>query len=244
MILDMHEFHAMAEDPAGRKEAWLAFWRQVAPRFKDAPDDVVFELLNEPFGKLTPELWNEYLKEALAVVRATNPTRAVIVGAGHWNSIDGLQTLVAARERPQPDRDGPLLHADGVHPPGRAVGRGAEGQARASRGRAPTRSAGGSSSTSPGRSSGPWRTTARSTSASSAPTTRPTWTRGRATRPRRAGGRAPRLELGLLAVRQRLRRLRRRGTTRGSSRSGRPSCRSRPRSSRSVSPIGRPKAPP
>ena len=55
VILDMHEFHAMAEDPAGRKEAWLAFWRQVAPRFKDAPDDVVFELLNEPFGKLTPE---------------------------------------------------------------------------------------------------------------------------------------------------------------------------------------------
>ena len=66
VILDMHEFHAMAEDPAGRKEAWLAFWRQVATRFKDAPDDVVFELLNEPFGKLTPELWNDYLKEGLA----------------------------------------------------------------------------------------------------------------------------------------------------------------------------------
>jgi hypothetical protein len=59
VILDMHEFHAMAEDPAGRKEAWLSFWRQVAPRFREAPDDVVFELLNEPFGKLTPELWNE-----------------------------------------------------------------------------------------------------------------------------------------------------------------------------------------
>jgi hypothetical protein len=94
VILDMHEFGAMAEDPAGRKEAWLSFWRQVAPRFKDAPDDVVFELLNEPFGKLTPELWNEYLKEGLAVVRATNPSRVVILGGGRWNSIDGLQSLV------------------------------------------------------------------------------------------------------------------------------------------------------
>jgi endoglucanase len=101
VILDMHEFHAMADDPAGRKEAWLAFWKQVASRYKDAPDDVVFELLNEPFGKLSPELWNEYLKEGLAVVRATNPTRAVIVGGGSWNSIDGLQTLVL----PENDRN-------------------------------------------------------------------------------------------------------------------------------------------
>ena len=100
VILDMHEFHAMAEDPAGRKAAWLAFWTQVATRFKDAPDEVVFELLNEPFGSLTPELWNEYLKEGLAVVRATNPTRVVIVGGGRWNSIDGLQALVL----PESDR--------------------------------------------------------------------------------------------------------------------------------------------
>jgi hypothetical protein len=98
VILDMHEFHALAEDPAGRKAAWLAFWRQVAPRYKDAPDDVVFELLNEPFGKLTPELWNEYLKEGLAVVRETNPTRAVVLGGGRWNSIDGLQSLVLPEE--------------------------------------------------------------------------------------------------------------------------------------------------
>jgi endoglucanase len=101
VLLDMHEFHAMAEDPAGRKEAWLAFWKQVAPRFKDAPDEVVFELLNEPFGKLTPELWNEYLKEGLAVVRATNPTRVVVLGGGRWNSIDGLQGLVL----PEDDRN-------------------------------------------------------------------------------------------------------------------------------------------
>jgi endoglucanase len=101
VILDMHEFHAMAEDPAGRKGAWLAFWKQIAPRFEDAPDDVVFELLNEPFGKLTPELWNEYLKEGLAVVRATNPTRLVILGGGRWNSIDGLQTLAL----PEDDRN-------------------------------------------------------------------------------------------------------------------------------------------
>ncbi len=101
VVLDMHEFHAMAEDPAGRKEAWLAFWKQVATRFKDAPDDVVFELLNEPFGNLTPELWNEYLKDGLAAVRATNPTRVVVLGGGRWNSTEGLQSLAL----PEDDRN-------------------------------------------------------------------------------------------------------------------------------------------
>jgi hypothetical protein len=101
VILDMHEFHALAEDPAARKPQWLAFWKQMAERFKDAPDELVFELLNEPFGKLTPELWNEYLKEGLAIVRATNPSRAVILGGGSWNSIDGLSKLVL----PEDDRN-------------------------------------------------------------------------------------------------------------------------------------------
>ncbi|HXK08541.1 MAG TPA: glycoside hydrolase family 5 protein [Vicinamibacteria bacterium] len=101
VLLDMHEFGAMAEDPAGRKEAWLAFWRQVAPRFKDAPDEIAFELLNEPNQGLTPEMWNGYLREALAVVRATNPTRIVVVGPGRWNSIDAL----AALDLPEGDRN-------------------------------------------------------------------------------------------------------------------------------------------
>ena len=101
VILDMHEFHAMAEDPVGRKEMLLAFWKQVAPRFEDAPDDVVFELLNEPFGKLTPELWNSYLKDALAIVRQTNPTRVVVVGPGQWNGIQALSQL----ELPADDRN-------------------------------------------------------------------------------------------------------------------------------------------
>ena len=179
VILDMHEFHAMAEDPAGRKAQWLAFWTQIAARFKDAPDDVVFELLNEPFGKLTPEMWNDYLEEGLAVVRATNPTRAVDRRRGHVELDRRPAEGRAPRRRPQPDRDRPLLHADGVHAPGRAVVEGEQGPPGRRVDRHATRSGGGSSSTSPGRRTGPRRTTGRCTWASSAPTTRRTWTPGR-----------------------------------------------------------------
>lgn len=101
VVLDMHEFHAFGSDPAGNKEKLLAFWRQIATHFKAAPPTVYFEVLNEPFDKLTPELWNEYFAEVLAVIRQTNPTRAVIVGPGHWNAISHLEKL----KLPEHDRN-------------------------------------------------------------------------------------------------------------------------------------------
>lgn len=100
VILDLHEFTALGRDAEGNKDRFLAFWRQVAPHFQDAPPQVLFEILNEPNGELTPELWNQYLVKALAIVRASNPTRAVIVGPASYNSIDHLKEL----KLPEDDR--------------------------------------------------------------------------------------------------------------------------------------------
>ena len=93
VILDCHEFNAMARDPEGLKAKWLAFWRQVAPRYAGAPDTVLFELLNEPNCALTPQLWNSYLAEAHALVRESNPKRTLVIGPGEWNSIGKLEEL-------------------------------------------------------------------------------------------------------------------------------------------------------
>jgi aryl-phospho-beta-D-glucosidase BglC (GH1 family) len=92
-IIDFHEYNRLGEDPAGNKAKFLAFWRQVSERYQNAPDSVLFEILNEPNKKLTPELWNEYLAEALAIIREKNPTRNVIVGPAFWNSIEHLAEL-------------------------------------------------------------------------------------------------------------------------------------------------------
>jgi endoglucanase len=93
VILDLHEFLAMGRDPAAHREPFLAFWRQVSRHCRSAPDTVLFEILNEPSEKLTPVLWNEYLREALAIIRETNPDRSVIIGPGEWNAIDCLPAL-------------------------------------------------------------------------------------------------------------------------------------------------------
>lgn len=93
VILDMHEFTTIAKDPEGLKPMFLAFWRQVAKHCKGLPDNVLFEILNEPNKKLTPQMWNRWLVEALAIIRAHNPNRTVIIGPPHWNSVNHLDKL-------------------------------------------------------------------------------------------------------------------------------------------------------
>jgi endoglucanase len=101
VILDLHEFNAIGKDPEGNKEKFLAFWRQISARYQNAPSSVVFEILNEPSQKLTPTMWNGYLREALAIIRERNPTRTVITGPAFWNSVDHLHEL----ELPDADRN-------------------------------------------------------------------------------------------------------------------------------------------
>lgn len=98
VILDMHEYNAMADDPIAKKEMFMSVWKQLAPRYKDQPGEVVFEILNEPNQKLSVELWNEYLAEAIKLIRETNPNRTLIIGPGNWNGIESLPTLVLPEE--------------------------------------------------------------------------------------------------------------------------------------------------
>jgi endoglucanase len=99
-IVDLHEFTAVSADPFGLKPKYLAAWRQLASRYQSAPEDVLFEILNEPNLRLTPEIWNGYLREALTLIRAANPVRTVIIGPAYWNGPIYLHLL----ELPGPDR--------------------------------------------------------------------------------------------------------------------------------------------
>lgn len=99
-ILDMHEFSLMGKDPEKYKPMFLAFWRQLAQHCKDMPQSVLFEMLNEPNGVLTAELWNGLLREPLAIIREANPERTVIVGPANWNGFKEVEKL----ELPEEDR--------------------------------------------------------------------------------------------------------------------------------------------
>src|SRR3546814_20509250 len=51
------------------------------------------EISNEPPDKLTNANLLATLAPALAAIRATNPTRAVVIGGENWSGIDSLATL-------------------------------------------------------------------------------------------------------------------------------------------------------
>jgi endoglucanase len=101
VILDEHDFEPCSADPAMCRVRLAAFWNQVAPRYRRAPAGVMFELLNEPHGKLEAAGWNALLREMLAIVRRTNPTRTVVIGPTQWNSLAELGSL----ELPADDRN-------------------------------------------------------------------------------------------------------------------------------------------
>ncbi|HEY1961927.1 MAG TPA: glycoside hydrolase family 5 protein [Rhizomicrobium sp.] len=92
-IVDLHYNNECGDDAALCEHKVLAFWRQIAPRYRNAPARVVFEILNEPHGVLTAPVWNNLMHKALAVIRESNPERNVIVGPAGWNSIDQLPDL-------------------------------------------------------------------------------------------------------------------------------------------------------
>lgn len=93
IIVNMHHHEALYEDPAGQKERFLSQWYQIADYFKDYPDLLLFEVMNEPHGNLTPELWNEYFADALAEIRKTNPTRVVLLGVAEYGGLGGVSHL-------------------------------------------------------------------------------------------------------------------------------------------------------
>jgi endoglucanase len=109
VILDMHHYSQLTGgglhpqefevDPAVLEKRFVNLWRQIGQRYKNRPPKLLFELLNEPNGRLNGEAWNTLAAQGLAAVRATNPTRAVLIGPGEWNAVRELHKLRLPADR-------------------------------------------------------------------------------------------------------------------------------------------------
>jgi endoglucanase len=103
VVLDVHHYTQISGDtqhlnefkvdPSVMDQRLVNLWKQIAARYKDRSPKLLFELLNEPHGRLNGEAWNRLAAQTLAVVRATNPTRTVLIGPGEWNGIPELPKL-------------------------------------------------------------------------------------------------------------------------------------------------------
>ncbi|MFN1834206.1 glycoside hydrolase family 5 protein [Balneola sp. MJW-20] len=93
VIINVHHYDEIFQDPAGEHAKFIAIWEQLSEHFQNKPSGLLFELLNEPHDNLTANLWNQLLPETLEIVRANNPYRTVVIGAAEWGGIPGLMKL-------------------------------------------------------------------------------------------------------------------------------------------------------
>jgi endoglucanase len=83
VVIDMHAFDELAKNVEGQRARFLGLWTQIAARYQSLPDNVAFELLNEPYSQLDTS-WNQLLADAIAVVRVSNPRRLLIADTVFW----------------------------------------------------------------------------------------------------------------------------------------------------------------
>jgi endoglucanase len=94
VIINIHHFDEMDENPTNTTPEFLALWRQIAAHYKKFPRKLAFELDNEPHKNATTAVMNPIDARAIAEIRKTNPRRTIFVEPGGWGSIEQLTNLV------------------------------------------------------------------------------------------------------------------------------------------------------
>ena len=102
VVINMHHYRQLDGDTLDANETavsasvvkvrFLSLWKQIAQRYKDRSDKLVFELYNEPHGD-QQSTWNDLAARGLNVVRQSNPKRVVVIGPVTWNSASSLAQL-------------------------------------------------------------------------------------------------------------------------------------------------------
>lgn len=92
IILDNHLDAQLMKAPAVYRERFLGLWKQLATHYQHHSQQVMFEVMAEPRDQLDI-VWNDYFKDALAIIRKTNPSRPVIVGPPFYNMVYHLADL-------------------------------------------------------------------------------------------------------------------------------------------------------
>ncbi|MEX0647717.1 MAG: glycoside hydrolase family 5 protein [Balneolaceae bacterium] len=93
VMINIHHYDELMETPHAHRNRLSGIWKQIASRYKEYPEEVVFEVLNEPHDNLNPDLWNVYLSEVTEEIRGTNTHRVIVAGTANWGGFHGLQDL-------------------------------------------------------------------------------------------------------------------------------------------------------
>jgi endoglucanase len=75
---------------------FYSIWEQIADRFKDYSDDLIFEVINEPYFHISAAEMNEINSEVISIIRnsgGNNNTRKIIITGGTKTSYEAVTTI-------------------------------------------------------------------------------------------------------------------------------------------------------
>ncbi len=100
MLIDLHECYGYSFDPLKKdmdrkkfffdeklQERFMALWRRIAERFKDYPDQVAFEPLNEVVLYEVADAWNGICRKYIEMMRQIIPDCRLVIGGVMYNSV-------------------------------------------------------------------------------------------------------------------------------------------------------------
>ncbi len=94
VIINQHHYDPLYEDFDGNIEEFLAIWGQIAHRYQNYPQNLVFEIMNEPREQVVEDNLTMLMHKAIDTIRVTNPERKLIISGDEWGGIDGLANIV------------------------------------------------------------------------------------------------------------------------------------------------------
>jgi endoglucanase len=93
VVLNMHHYDSLFSEPSEHEERFVAIWRQIVLRYREMPDSLYFEPLNEPHDKLTTSRWNKLLAKTVAAIRELDKAHTIVVTGAEWGGISGMPML-------------------------------------------------------------------------------------------------------------------------------------------------------
>jgi endoglucanase len=92
VVLNTHHWEDFHKNPTTHAPRLEAIWAQIAARYQNRPDSLVFEIFNEPHD-MPAEIWNPIQLGVLQKIRKISPERVVILSSLEWSSVKGLPEL-------------------------------------------------------------------------------------------------------------------------------------------------------
>ena len=106
MLIDLHECYGYSFDPLKKdmdrkkffydealQKRFLNLWKEIAQRFKDYPNQVAFEPLNEVVLFEVKDAWNCILANYIKLIRSIAKDNFIIVGGVFYNNVMSVALL-------------------------------------------------------------------------------------------------------------------------------------------------------